>query len=428
MAITLKRRAALIAIIMIISLTLAACGGSAVDGEQVVRRMETTLLTVNTTHSVVQVHIDLSSPQVSGDITAEFWQQTSPALFHGEIHTVNINGLDSLMQIGGAVNNSAATPSANVTPEGQPIISPATVAGSVLIADGANIWLYTPASNHVYKAALNTKDISMAQVQVFIQGIQGVVDRILAVSDVKGIGEEQVNGRDAYKVELTARQDLTQGQTNTTALLLMGGKVTLWVDKQLNIPLKLQYDNASMGSISVTAVNPEVNPTIPAARFTFTPPAGVKVTNVGNAQPLTTTLPRANTTAGYTLLVPPDLANLSSVSQLDIPNPEAVTAIERITFLDFENNNPPFDISEAKSDSFTAKYAQQQANPNQATATSQSVTVRGVIGTAVITSANNETRAIVYWTDKSGTIVYISGSLSLSDTLKLAESLQPYKP
>ncbi len=424
MSTTFKRSGAVIAIMIIISLSAAACGGSSVDGAQVIRNMTAAVARINTTHSVVQVHIDLSSPQISGDITAEFWQQM-PALFHGEIHTANINGLDSLIKLGAAPHSTA---NGSATPDVSTMFSAQNLPGSVLVADGSAIWLYTPASNQVYKATLDTKNISLAQVQVFLQGLQGVVDRLLAVSDVQGVGEEQVGGRDAYKLELTAKQGLSAGQTGTAALLLMGGKVTLWVDKQLSVPLKLQYDNSSMGTVSVTAINPDFNQPIDPAKFQFTPPPNVKVVNLATPKSEPFTLPQARARAGYSLLIPtklPDSALLVGVSQTDEPNPDNPAATERITLLNFQGNSSFFDITEAKSDRFTTKYAQQGGTTEQKRNNEvvQSITVRGVTATEVTYTADNQPRSLVYWTDKSGIIVSISGSLSLSDTEKVAESL-----
>ncbi len=426
MSITFKRISAVVIIMMIISLSAAACGGSSVDGAQVIRNMEAAVAKINTTHSTVQVHIDLTTPPVQGDITAEFWQQM-PALFHGEIKTLNVSGLDSLGAIGGATLGNV--PSGDSTTPAAPLLSSQNMQGSVLVADGSAIWLYTPASNHVYKASLDTKGISLAQTQVFLQGLQGVVDRLLAVSDVQGVGEEQVGGRDAYKLQLTAKQGLSAGQNGTAAMLLMGGKVTLWVDKQLSVPLKLQYDNSSMGSVSVTAINPEFNQPIDPGKFQFTPPAGAQVVSLDTVKPVPMTLPQARTSAGYNLLVPtnlPDNTLLVGVSQTDEPNPNRPATTERITLLNFQGDRSFFDITEAKSDPFTTKYAQQGGTSEQKrdNETVQSVTVRGVTASAVTYTADNQPRSLLYWTDTSGIIVSISGSLSLSDTTKVAESLK----
>ena len=419
-----KRISAAIAIMMIISLSAAACGGSSVDGAQVIRDMTAAVAKINTTHSVMQVHIELSSPPIQGDITAEFWQQM-PALFHGEIHTATINGLDSLIKLGAA----PVTTSGSATPDVSTLFSTQNLPGSVLVADGNAIWLYTPANNHVYKSSLDTKNISLAQTQIFLQGLQGVVDRILAVSDVQGVGEEQVGGRDAYKLELTAKQGLSAGQTGTAAMLLMGGKVTLWVDKQLSVPLKLQYDNSSMGTVSITAINPDFNQTIDPAKFKFTPPANVTVVNLDTPKSEPFTLPQARNRAGYNLLVPttlPDGALLVGVTQTDEPNTDTPTITERITLLNFQGNSSFFDITEAKSDPFTTRYAQQGGTTpvSHDNATTQSISVRGVTATGVTYTTNNQPRSLIYWTDKSGIIVSISGSLSLSDTEKVAESLK----
>ncbi|PZS02669.1 MAG: hypothetical protein DLM69_03800 [Candidatus Chloroheliales bacterium] len=432
MSIIFKRISALVAMMMVLSL-VAACDTGGVDGTQVVRNMQAAVAKINTTHSSVQVHIDLISPPVKGDLTAEFWQQM-PALFHGEIKSVNFTGLDALvgMHNVGGDNTPApgATPSGasgSPAPDNQPILSAQNMQGSVLVADGSAVWLYTPASNRVYKASLDTKNVTLAQTQVFLQGLQGVVDRILAVSDVKGVGEEQIGGRDTYKLELTAKQNLGSSQNPTIAALLTGGKVTLWVDKQLNVPLKLQYDNSSMGTVSVTAVNPEFNQPIDPAKFQFAPPANAKVVNLDTAKPTYMTLGEARTRAGYNLLIPtylPDSAVLVGVAQADEPNPDNPAATERITFLNFQGNTASFDIIEAKNDPFLAKYAQQQAKPYQANATVQTVTVRGVTASAITYTADNQPRSLVYWTDKSGIIVSISGNLNLSDTLKVAESLK----
>ncbi len=419
-----KKISGLVAMLLLFS--LAACdNGSAVDGAKVVRDMQTAVAKIDTAHAVIQVHIQLVSPAVTGDITVEAWQQR-PLLGRAEIKQVSINGLDQLSQAGGAM-------SAVITPRAQSAnLKPADLLGSVVVNDGNKIWLYSPALHRAYNASMDTSDTSLAQIQALMQGLQPVIDKILAVSDVKGIGEEQVSGRDTYKIELTAKPGALGSGNHILAALLTDGKVTMWVDKELNVPLKLVYDSASIGQVSVTASNPQFNAAIDPDKFQFTPPSGSEVISLDNAKPRYMTLPQAQQQAGYAILVPtylPDNATLIGVSQSPIPSAgSAISGV--VTFLNFQGNTTAFDVTEAANDPAYLKFQQQdltaaldKAGRNNI-ATSP-VKVREVDGTAISFSSDGvETRALLYWTDRSGLLVSISGNLNISETLKLAESLK----
>ena len=157
--------------------------------------------------------------------------------------------------------------------------------GATLVYDGSKGWVYTPADNHVYVASINGQKIANLPAQALTQ-LQSKLGNLLAQSDVKVVGDAQVNGRDTTEIQITLKPGATMpGDSNggmkgaAMAMILSNSKLTLWIDKTANLPVQMEFDTA-MGKATITTSGDEFNQPIPASTFTFTPPAGATVTTV----------------------------------------------------------------------------------------------------------------------------------------------------
>ncbi|GAA2792543.1 LolA family protein [Kribbella solani] len=140
--------------------------------------------------------------------------------------------------------------------------------------DGKSAWAYDSSKREATKLTLPAHSASTPQKTRPQQNYnpQAVAKQFLAAIDpstqVQVSGTEKVAGRDAYKLKLVPKTD------KTTV-----GSVTVAVDSKTWVPLDVTVMPRSGGNPAVELGFTSVSFDVPSASsFTFTPPAGVKVT------------------------------------------------------------------------------------------------------------------------------------------------------
>lgn len=145
------------------------------------------------------------------------------------------------------------------------------MAERVLVSDGKTAWVYDSRQHRAVKKAVPAhSDKSPARPQV--QDPQALAKQFLDAVDpttkVSVTGTRSVAGRDAYLLTLTPRTD------RTTV-----GSVTLAVDAKTWVPLRTTVLARNGGKPAFEVGFTDVSFATPAAStFSFTPPAGTKVT------------------------------------------------------------------------------------------------------------------------------------------------------
>ena len=262
MAIQLKKIVVLMALLMVTGTALAAgntSNAASITGPQLISQVQTAVANLNTFHGTISVNVNSPAMNGGASVTAEVWA-SKPNLGRIEIKSISMPA-------------NAEKHAPNLT-------------GATLVFDGSKGWIYTPADNHVYVASIDGQKIANLPAQALTQ-LQSKIGDLLAQSDVKVIGDAQVNGRATTEIQITLKPgatlpggDAKGGMKGAAvAMLLSNSKLTLWIDKAVNLPVQVEFDTA-MGKATITTSGDEFNQPIPPSTFTFTPPAGATVTTV----------------------------------------------------------------------------------------------------------------------------------------------------
>jgi len=265
--------------------------------------------------------------------------------------------------------------------------------------------------------------------------VEKQLDTLIAASDIKLAGTEQVAGLDAYKLDIVPKADMAeklqipQMFQMQAGLLIKDMRASLWVDKDRWIPLKVTLEHPNMGKLTVITSKLELNKPIDASKFVLQVPGGAKTVDLDAMRdkmgPKSTTLPAARDQAtrdGWKLLEPayaPGGATLIEVLQTSAFSEQ--TGNVSGVVLNYSAPSVDFSVTESKNkyekglgDTFSG------VPDNGAT---KEVALRGVTATAFSPAGGNWTALI--WQEKdNGTWVAIHGKLSLDEAVKIAESLK----
>jgi len=273
--------------------------------------------------------------------------------------------------------------------------SESNLAGMIMVSDGQQAWLYEPARNRVEVGAVG--EIETPLPQEMLTELQTAVQKVLDVSDVELVGEEEIAGRETYKLTLSPKEG------TETEIYPGGGTATLWVDKEQWIVLKAAYEGGTFGKGTMEVQSFELNPGLADDLFQFEVPEGATVVDVKAQQPSPITLEEAKAQSVFPFLEPGYV-------------PEGATLIEVFKMGDsiiLRYNHSP-DVS------FALVQGPELAGPPPLGET-QDVTVRGQSATAVTDEAGGNT--FLYWTE-NGVTITIGGHISLEQALQIAESLE----
>jgi len=310
--------------------------------------------------------------------------------------------------------------------------------GAVLVYDGQKAYAYDPAHNTVYSATPSEMlDKAPAELKAVLQGLdaQQTLDNIIAASDVKLAGTEKVAGLDAYRLDITPKPEaadklqIPQMFQMQAGLLIKDLRVSLWVDKDRWIPLKVTLEHPNIGKVAVTTSKIDLNKPIDSSKFVLQVPGGAKTVDLDTLRdkmgPKSTTLPEAKAQAsrdGWQLLEPqyvPSGATLIEVLQQPTARGQAGNVSGVV--LNYSSPSVDFSITEGKSkyekglgDAFSG------IKDNGAT---KQVPLRGVTATAFSPAGANWT-ALIWQEKNNGIWVAIHGKLSVDEAVKIAESLK----
>ena len=166
--------------------------------------------------------------------------------------------------------------------------------GALVATDGQTVWFHSPAENQVLVGDVSDMP---ADAQAIIQGLEDLIQRVLEVSDVELLGEEEIAGAETYKLRLTPKEDEEQSWP-------VVGTATLWVDQEQWIVLKAHFTAPNIGEGTMQVRSFELNPGLDDEIFTFKVPEGVEVIDAKDSKPQHMRLDEAEAEADFDLLTP----------------------------------------------------------------------------------------------------------------------------
>lgn len=315
------------------------------------------------------------------------------------------------------------------------------MSGATLVSDGQKVYALDAGHNKVYTGTPSKMEDLPDELKGMLESadIEETLDKLLAATTQKVLGEETVANLGAYKVEFTPQPDaaaklgVPEAMQTQAGFLIKDATATMWVDKARWMPLKLVVEHPNMGEFSYTVESLKLNEAIDPLRFVLQVPAGAETVDLdavkAQMKPKTMTLQGAAAEAkaqGWDLLDPgylPQGATL--VEALKMPgNVEGGGLL-----LNYSSPAADFSIFQAKikgnmsldefkglGDGFSGR------NTGEKEAT-QEVTVRGNKAVAFSPAGANWTSLM--WTEKdSGTVVAIRGKMSVEEAVKIGEGLK----
>lgn len=332
--------------------------------------------TINDAHAIIDVSVD--SPEENASATVEVWgrhEENGPGAFRLEVLETD----------------------------------KAEAVGAVIVGDGETVWAYSPSQNKVFVGTAEEAKQMMAEKQPLgdeynredferPENAEEAVDKLLEYFEADRTGTETVAGQTAYQLELKPIPE--QMPTEYAAV---GGLVNLWIDKSRSVPLAASYTGGSMGEVSLTAKELEINAGVDEGLFSFEIPAGAEVVNFADLKPQSLTLDEAAASADFEFLTPevtPDGATLVDV--LDVRG----AIVQRYTL----SEGGSFSIAQGQADETPKPSTEEQA-----------VEVRGVAGSLFVSEDGD--RVLLTWSD-GGVFFYVAGDITPDQALAIAESLK----
>jgi len=282
-------------------------------------------------------------------------------------------------------------------------------AGAVVVSNGETVWAYSPAKGKVFVGTIEEAKAALKEKQPLHdefdkeefdhpENSEEAVDKLLEYFEANRTGSDTVAGTDSYQLEL---KPIPEQMPEEYAAV--GGLVNLWIDKSRSVPLAASYTGGSMGEVSVTAKELEINAGVDDSLFSFEIPDGVEVVPFADLEPKSLSLDEAAASAEFDILTPdetPDGATLVDV--LDVRG----MIVQRYNLPD----GGSFSIAQGESDETPKPSTEEQA-----------VEVRGVAGSLFVSDKGD--RVLLTWSE-GGLHFYIAGELTSDQALAMAESLK----
>ncbi|HKP52497.1 MAG TPA: DUF4367 domain-containing protein [Chloroflexia bacterium] len=324
----MKRRSGflvMVALLLAMSALLSACsaGQESLTGNDVVKKMREALKSNQTAQGTIEL---------SARLNKEGLKSLAAGIIPGGADMVGKDHIDMLPDL----TSVTLKVWKGLDDKGRVEVGSSTlpgVTGTILVYDGQKVYAYIPAHNKVYIKAAPDK----SQMSGEFGGMWGAMtpeergDKLVEASDVKLAGSELVDGKESYKLEVTAKADALNILGVPAMFQMIAGrlikdaKATMWVDKERWIPLKATLEHPQVGTFTYTG-NLELDKPIDDAQFVLQTPAGAEVVDLDaleeQMRPKSMTLPEARAEVakdGWKLLEPsylPEKATLVEVTRL----------------------------------------------------------------------------------------------------------------
>lgn len=374
------------AVLALGTLALAACSQQ-LSADEIVARMEQAQQDTRDLHATVA--IEFVTNERNGSLLVESWSKVLP-------------GSD-------AAGRPVQMQRAEVRESAEPRLR-----GLTFVSNGDQFWVYTPAEQTVLTGSkseltrlregsgLGAASGPMAAVESLPALLQPALDQV----DVALLPNEQVGGRDAWKLKLTPK-----AQEGAPSLAGIAG-TTLWVDPQRALPLKAQIDASDAGEGTIEARSLESNTGLDEALFRFEVPQGTRVVQAAEIQravtPQKLSLDEARAQVDFPLLAPESLPAGTTLVEVQLFQQGGSPAV-------VQNYAGPVSFSLVQSRADVSRDQQPPAGSQ-----SSEVAVRGVQATLI---TGGQQGSLLRWQEE-GVTRFVAGTLTAEQALAVAESLR----
>jgi len=296
--------------------------------------------------------------------------------------------------------------------------------GAMIVSDGKTLWAYSPSENKVFVGTPEEAKLMMENYEFFSgefpalpehfdgkhddgdyqhpETAQEAVRELQEYFNIRISGSETVAGETTDQLELVPIPEKMPAE-----YAAVGGLINLWIGQDSSNPLAFEFTGSSIGEVSFTVLEYEINAGVDGALFNFEVPEGAELVTFADLEPQSLTLEEAGDSAEFDFLTPaisPPGATLVDI--LDVGG----ALVQRYTL--------------PEGGSFTVVQGMINDNIDQempASNESQPVEIRGTTGELLV--SNDGSQVLLSWTE--GEIFYsVAGDLSTEQALAIANSLQ----
>lgn len=297
--------------------------------------------------------------------------------------------------------------------------SEAKAQGAVIVSDGETLWAYSPSENKVFvgtpeeaRALMEENDFFAGRFGEMPQHLEGeqehpenaqeAVQQLEEYFNIGKSGTQTIAGETANQLKLEPIPDQMPAE-----YIAVGGFINLWISQENNLPLAFEFTGSSIGEVSITVLEYEINSGVDNALFTFTVPESAELVTFADLEPQSLTLAEAGELAEFQFLTPTETP--TGATLVDILEVRGAL-VQRYTLLE----GGSFTIAQGLID----QDFDQSGSPSSE---SQPIEVRGTTG--YLLEAEDGSQVLLTWTE--GSLFYsVAGDLSAEQALGVAESLQ----
>ena len=291
--------------------------------------------------------------------------------------------------------------------------------GAAIVSDGETLWAYSPSENKVFvgtpeeaRALMEENDYFAGRFGEMPQHLEGeqehpenaqeAVQQLEEYFNIGKSGTQTIAGETANQLKLEPIPDQMPAE-----YIAVGGFINLWISQENNVPLAFEFTGSSIGEVSITVLEYEINSSVDNALFTFTVPESAELVTFADLEPQSLTLAEAGELAEFQFLTPTETP--TGATLVDILEVRGAL-VQRYTLLE----GGSFTIAQG----LIEQDFDQSGSPSSE---SQPIEVRGTTG--YLLEAEDGSQVLLTWTE--GSLFYsVAGDLSAEQALGVAESLQ----
>ncbi len=379
----MRFRITTLVLLLISALVVSACSQAqtTISAEEIMQRMEAARDAMQDIRATVA--FDFTSPEKSGSMLMETWLKKTDQT-DAQDRPINMMRIE--------VREA----------------SEAQLQDARFVSDGETFWVYHPDENRVLTGT--REDLArqpMTDAAGAARTFEDMLQRGLDAFDIEVLGEEQIAGQNTWKLRLTPASD-TQQQLQLDRVV----HVTMWVDEELALPLRIDVDASDMGQALFEVRSLDIDSGLSADLFTFTVPEGAEVVNVAELaaqmRPRSLSLEEAAAEVNFVLLSPADLP-------LDATLVDVQVIGDRMVIQNYVGSQVTFSIVQSSDDLGTERQPPVGSEVRTITVREQEATL--------ITSGDDQPGSLLRWVEDDVRII-VAGTLSADDAVRVAEALQ----
>jgi outer membrane lipoprotein-sorting protein len=296
--------------------------------------------------------------------------------------------------------------------------------GAVIVSDGSTLWAYSPAENEAFvgtpeeaKAMMKENDQFSGQFGKIPQhfgnefkdgeheapkNADEAVQKLQEYFNIGISGTDTVAGETSALLKLEPIPEQMPGE-----YLAVGGFINLWISQNSQMPLAFEFTGSSLGEVSMTVLEYDINAGVDEALFTYEIPESADLITFADLEPQSLTLEEAGEYTDFEFLTPADIP--TGATLVDIFEVRGALVLHYTL-----QEGGAYTISQGI---IQEKTGSSESKPGY----SQDVEVRGTTGQ--LFESEDGSKVLLTWAE--GQQYYsISGVISAEEAVNIADSLQ----